>query len=223
MALLVFTDFICWAPIAFFSLTACAGLHLISLDQAKVFTIFILPLNSCCNPFLYAILTKQFKKDCVMICKTIEESRVTRGIGRCRHSSNFSNRQTPANTNSLNSGSAGTHPSHSRGGGGANNSCSCNGSGKGGKLSSLSSRWRPFKRLKHLFGHGYSKDVGSSTVPDSLINTNNESYAQQIADIQHKQHKTKRHTSMSTTSSDNFSSSSRSGIVKDLKFSLRAG
>ncbi|ENN70183.1 hypothetical protein YQE_00009 [Dendroctonus ponderosae] len=101
MALLVFTDFLCWSPIAFFSLTASFGLQLISLEQAKVFTVFVLPLNSCCNPFLYAILTKQFKKDCVMICKAIEESRVTRGIGRCRHSSNFSNRQTPANTNSL--------------------------------------------------------------------------------------------------------------------------
>ncbi|XP_060531004.1 thyrotropin receptor isoform X2 [Cylas formicarius] len=101
MALLVFTDFLCWSPIAFFSLTAAFGLHLVSLEQAKVFTVFILPFNSCCNPFLYAILTKQFKKDCVMICKAIEESRVTRGIGRCRHSSNFSNRQTPANTNSL--------------------------------------------------------------------------------------------------------------------------
>ncbi|XP_045593911.2 leucine-rich repeat-containing G-protein coupled receptor 5 isoform X1 [Procambarus clarkii] len=100
MALLVFTDFICWAPIAFFSLTAAFGLQLISLKEAKVFTVFILPFNSCCNPFLYALLTKQFKKDCVMLCKTIEESRVTRGIGRCRHSSNFSNRQTPANTNS---------------------------------------------------------------------------------------------------------------------------
>ncbi|KAK7073207.1 Protein-hormone receptor activity protein [Halocaridina rubra] len=100
MALLVFTDLICWAPIAFFSLTAAFGVQLISLEEAKVFTVFILPLNSCCNPFLYALLTKQFKKDCVMLCKTIEESRVTRGIGRCRHSSNFSNRQTPANTNS---------------------------------------------------------------------------------------------------------------------------
>ncbi|XP_047485021.1 leucine-rich repeat-containing G-protein coupled receptor 5-like isoform X3 [Penaeus chinensis] len=100
MALLVFTDLICWAPIAFFSLTAAFNLQLISLEEAKVFTVFILPLNSCCNPFLYALLTKQFKKDCVMLCKTIEESRVTRGIGRCRHSSNFSNRQTPANTNS---------------------------------------------------------------------------------------------------------------------------
>ena len=100
MALLVFTDFICWAPIAFFSLSASFGLQLISLEGAKVFTVFVLPLNSCCNPFLYALLTKQFKKDCVMLCKAIEESRVTRGIGRCRHSSNFSNRQTPANTNS---------------------------------------------------------------------------------------------------------------------------
>lgn len=101
MALLVFTDFICWSPIAFLSLTAVFGWHLISLEYAKVFTVFVLPLNSCCNPFLYAIMTKQFKKDCVLICKAIEESRVTRGIGRCRHSSNFSNRQTPANTNSL--------------------------------------------------------------------------------------------------------------------------
>lgn len=101
MALLVFTDFLCWSPIAFFTITAVFGWQLITLEQAKVFTVFILPLNSCCNPFLYAILTKQFKKDCVMICKAIEESRVTRGIGRCRHSSNFSNRQTPGNTNSL--------------------------------------------------------------------------------------------------------------------------
>ncbi|CAG7786862.1 unnamed protein product [Allacma fusca] len=101
MALLVFTDLLCWFPIAFFSLTAVFGLQLISLEQAKVFTVFVLPLNSCCNPFLYAILTKQFKKDCVLICKAIEESRVTRGIGRCRHSSNFSNRQTAANTGSL--------------------------------------------------------------------------------------------------------------------------
>ena len=69
MALLVFTDLLCWFPIAFFSLTAIFGLQLVSLEEAKVFTVFILPLNSCCNPFLYAILTKQFKKDCVLICK----------------------------------------------------------------------------------------------------------------------------------------------------------
>lgn len=78
MALLVFTDFLCWSPIAFFSLTAIFGLQLISLEQAKVFTVFILPLNSCCNPFLYAIMTKQFQKDCVNLCKHFEEARVTR-------------------------------------------------------------------------------------------------------------------------------------------------
>ena len=116
MALLVFTDFLCWAPIAFFSLSAAFGLQLLSLEDAKIFTIFILPLNSCCNPFLYALLTKQFKKDCVQLCKTIEESRVTRGIGRCRHSSNFSNRQTPANTNSaLDQNSRSENPSCSCG------------------------------------------------------------------------------------------------------------
>ncbi|XP_073823603.1 G-protein coupled receptor rickets [Musca autumnalis] len=79
MALLVFTDFLCWSPIAFFSITAIFGLQLISLEQAKIFTVFILPLNSCCNPFLYAIMTKQFKKDCVNLCKHFEETRVTRG------------------------------------------------------------------------------------------------------------------------------------------------
>ncbi|XP_025017049.1 leucine-rich repeat-containing G-protein coupled receptor 5-like isoform X2 [Tetranychus urticae] len=101
MALLVFTDFLCWAPIAFFTLTAIAGYELITLAEAKVFTVFVLPLNSCANPFLYAIFTKQFKKDCILLCKRIEESRVTRGIGRGRNSSNFSNRHTPVNTNSV--------------------------------------------------------------------------------------------------------------------------
>lgn len=188
MALLVFTDFLCWFPIAFLSLFSCFGLHLISLEQAKVFTIFILPLNSCCNPFLYAILTKQFKKDCVMICKAIEESRVTRGIGRCRHSSNFSNRQTPANTNSLNSGSGGSHGSHSRG-----TVCSCNGKKNKKGAAVLAIKW-PFNKIKHMF-HGCKE-----TAP--IIPTqNNESYTQQIAQIQHKSN---RHPSVS---SDNFSSS----------------
>ena len=31
---------------------------LIRVEEAKIFTVFILPLNSCCNPFLYAIQTK---------------------------------------------------------------------------------------------------------------------------------------------------------------------
>ncbi|XP_071520837.1 uncharacterized protein [Panulirus ornatus] len=149
MALLVFTDFICWAPIAFFSLTAAFGLQLISLKEAKVFTVFILPFNSCCNPFLYALLTKQFKKDCVMLCKTIEESRVTRGIGRCRHSSNFSNRQTPANTNSALDNSS--RPD--------NKSCRC--LNKAQETQKLHHRLR-ISALKYLFCHRETEEMNSA-------------------------------------------------------------
>ena len=63
MALLVFTDFACWAPIAFFGLTAVAGYPLISVTNAKFLLVFFYPLNSCANPYLYAILTKQYHRD----------------------------------------------------------------------------------------------------------------------------------------------------------------
>ncbi|XP_023336535.1 lutropin-choriogonadotropic hormone receptor [Eurytemora carolleeae] len=145
--------------------------------------------GSQCNPFLYAILTKQFKKDCVMICKAIEESRVTRGIGRCRHSSNFSNRQTPANTDSLNSGSgSGNHSKNSQ-------HCSCTTK----KVNKLTPRW-PLNKLKSLL-------CGIKESPE--LNSQNE-WNYQIAEIQEKQNKTKRNTSVS---SENFSSS-RSGSWK---------
>jgi thyrotropin receptor len=39
MALLVFTDFACWAPIAFFGLTAVAGHPLIDVTGSKVITL----------------------------------------------------------------------------------------------------------------------------------------------------------------------------------------
>ncbi|GFS66191.1 follicle-stimulating hormone receptor [Trichonephila clavipes] len=35
MALLVFTDFLCWAPVAFFSFTALCGLQLVSLEASE--------------------------------------------------------------------------------------------------------------------------------------------------------------------------------------------
>ncbi|EZA47997.1 Lutropin-choriogonadotropic hormone receptor [Ooceraea biroi] len=177
MALLVFTDFLCWSPIAFFSLTATFGLQLVSLEQAKVFAVFVLPLNSCCNPFLYAILTKQFKKDCVLICKAIEESRVTRGIGRCRHSSNFSNRQTPANTNSLVDRS-------SRENQGLQTPRRCGSSYRNGGWWSAGIFWPCARdsRPRHA---------------------RNDQYTYQIAQIQQKQHK----RASSVSSSENFSSS----------------
>ncbi|XP_046748582.1 lutropin-choriogonadotropic hormone receptor isoform X1 [Diprion similis] len=179
MALLVFTDFLCWSPIAFFSLTATFGLQLVSLEQAKVFAVFVLPLNSCCNPFLYAILTKQFKKDCVLICKAIEESRVTRGIGRCRHSSNFSNRQTPANTNSLVDRSSRENQAP----------CVCN--TRLLEASQCRSNWWGTRWLWPCTRSQHQRHARS------------DQYAYQIAEIQQKQHK----RASSVSSSENFSSS----------------
>ncbi|XP_048585254.1 lutropin-choriogonadotropic hormone receptor isoform X2 [Nematostella vectensis] len=76
MSLLVVTDLMCWAPIAFLALTATFGTTFVSLNEAKVFTVFCFPLNSCANPFLYAIFTSQFKKDCLTICRRVKNSPV---------------------------------------------------------------------------------------------------------------------------------------------------
>ncbi|XP_077502694.1 leucine-rich repeat-containing G protein-coupled receptor 1 [Amblyomma americanum] len=70
MAMLVFTDFACWAPIAFFGLTAVAGYPLIDVPKSKILLVFFYPLNSCANPFLYAILTKQYRRDLAALLST---------------------------------------------------------------------------------------------------------------------------------------------------------
>lgn len=199
MALLVFTDFLCWSPIAFFSIAAVLGWQLVTLEQAKVFTVFILPLNSCCNPFLYAILTKQFKKDCVMLCKAIEESRVTRGIGRCRHSSNFSNRQTPGNTNSLNERSSREMPPLLP----AHTACTCN----RGKLIDHEEVKRQLKKsqpgvLARFWKRMFCNEEKSF---DERRNHRHMDYSYHIAEIQQKNHK--RAGSMSSSDGGNFSSS----------------
>ncbi|XP_063236107.1 lutropin-choriogonadotropic hormone receptor-like [Bacillus rossius redtenbacheri] len=63
MALLVFTDFACWAPVSFFGMTAVAGYPLIDVTRAKILLVSCYPLNSCANPYLYALLTKQYRRD----------------------------------------------------------------------------------------------------------------------------------------------------------------
>lgn len=191
MALLVVTNFVCIFPVAFFSLTALAGYQLVSLEMTKVLTVFVLPFNSCANPFLYAILTKQFKKDCVLICKAIEESRVTRGIGRCRHSSNFSNRQTPGNTNSLVDRSSRENYVHGQ-------PCTCNTKLLGEKSMPEPKNWRQWLNRK------FRALILCETVEsDPRHIMRSDQYAYQIAEIQQKQHK--RASSMS--SSENYSSS----------------
>lgn len=59
----VFTNFACWAPIAFFGLTALAGYPLIDVTKSKILLVFFYPINSCANPYLYAILTAPFRRD----------------------------------------------------------------------------------------------------------------------------------------------------------------
>ncbi|KAG6454905.1 hypothetical protein O3G_MSEX008923 [Manduca sexta] len=63
MALLIGTDLLCWAPVAFFGVTALAGAPLVDVSHGKVLLVFFYPLNACANPFLYAILTKQYRRD----------------------------------------------------------------------------------------------------------------------------------------------------------------
>lgn len=63
MSVLVLTDFLCWSPVIIAAFASLFGYHLIGSDGLKVLTIFILPLNSVANPFLYAITTKKFKRD----------------------------------------------------------------------------------------------------------------------------------------------------------------
>ncbi|XP_073830173.1 leucine-rich repeat-containing G protein-coupled receptor 1 [Musca autumnalis] len=67
MALLVFTNFACWAPIAFFGLTALSGYPLINVTKSKILLVFVYPLNSCADPYLYAILTSQYRQDLYLL------------------------------------------------------------------------------------------------------------------------------------------------------------
>ncbi|KAG5668602.1 hypothetical protein PVAND_016538 [Polypedilum vanderplanki] len=67
MALLVFTNFACWAPITFFGVFALVGHSLIDVRKAKILLVFFYPLNSCANPYLYAILTSQYRRDAILL------------------------------------------------------------------------------------------------------------------------------------------------------------
>nr|XP_032811777.1 thyrotropin receptor [Petromyzon marinus] len=63
MAILIFTDFICMAPISFFAISAAFKLPLITVSHSKILVVVFYPLNSCANPFLYAVFTKTFRRD----------------------------------------------------------------------------------------------------------------------------------------------------------------
>ncbi|XP_068160873.1 follicle-stimulating hormone receptor isoform X2 [Antennarius striatus] len=63
MAVLIFTDFICMAPISFFAVSAAIKLPLITVSDAKLLLVLFYPINSCSNPFLYAFFTRTFRRD----------------------------------------------------------------------------------------------------------------------------------------------------------------
>uniref|UniRef100_A0A3B4F534 Follicle-stimulating hormone receptor-like n=1 Tax=Pundamilia nyererei TaxID=303518 RepID=A0A3B4F534_9CICH len=63
MAVLIFTDFICMAPISFFAISAALKLPLITISDSKLLLVLFYPINSCSNPFLYAFFTRNFRRD----------------------------------------------------------------------------------------------------------------------------------------------------------------
>lgn len=63
MAVLIFTDFLCMAPISFFAISAAFKVPLITVTNSKILLVLFFPINSCANPFLYAIFTRAFRKD----------------------------------------------------------------------------------------------------------------------------------------------------------------
>ncbi|KAM9804030.1 lutropin-choriogonadotropic hormone receptor [Neosynchiropus ocellatus] len=70
MAVLIFTDFICMAPISFFAISAALRMPLITVSHSKILLILFYPINSLCNPFLYTIFTRSFRRDvCLLLSR----------------------------------------------------------------------------------------------------------------------------------------------------------
>ncbi|KAI3361861.1 hypothetical protein L3Q82_001983 [Scortum barcoo] len=67
MAVLIFTNFLCLAPICFYGLSAVLHQPLMTVTDSKVLLVLFYPLNSCAHPFFYAILTKAFHRDILML------------------------------------------------------------------------------------------------------------------------------------------------------------
>ncbi|XP_021109502.1 lutropin-choriogonadotropic hormone receptor isoform X3 [Heterocephalus glaber] len=76
MAILIFTDFTCMAPISFFAISAAFKVPLITVTNSKVLLVLFYPINSCANPFLYAIFTKAFQRDFFLLLSK---------FGCCKH------------------------------------------------------------------------------------------------------------------------------------------
>ncbi|CAM9341733.1 unnamed protein product, partial [Lampetra planeri] len=85
MAVLIFTDFLCMAPISFYAMSAVLDQPLITVSNSKILLVLFYPLNSCANPFLYAIFTKAFRGDIFILLSK---------VGLCQHQAQLFRGQT---------------------------------------------------------------------------------------------------------------------------------
>nr|XP_057918462.1 follicle-stimulating hormone receptor isoform X1 [Doryrhamphus excisus] len=87
MAVLIFTDFLCMAPISFFAVSAALKLPLITVSDAKLLLVLFYPINSCSNPFLYAFFTRTFRRDFFLLAARFGLFRTRAQIYRTESSS----------------------------------------------------------------------------------------------------------------------------------------
>ena len=67
MGILVFTNFVCWFPIALLGIAAAVGNSFVDVSFAKWVMVFVFPINACLNPILYSVLSKVFRDNVVLI------------------------------------------------------------------------------------------------------------------------------------------------------------
>ena len=68
MFVLVFTNFVCWFPIALVGLASVFGDGIVDdINFAKWAIVFIFPINSCLNPILYSLSTKAFRENLIIV------------------------------------------------------------------------------------------------------------------------------------------------------------
>lgn len=89
MAILIFTDFLCMAPISFFAISAALRMPLITVSHSKILLVLFYPINSLCNPFLYTIFTRPFRRD---ICRLVNRCGCCQGKANSYRAKGFSAR-----------------------------------------------------------------------------------------------------------------------------------
>ncbi|CAL8285250.1 unnamed protein product [Arctogadus glacialis] len=102
MAVLIFTDFLCMAPISFFAISAALRMPLITVSHSKILLILFYPINSLCNPFLYTIFTRAFRRDVWRFLQRWDSCQTKPGI--------FRNQKKPVRTIIANNKLSGVRP-----------------------------------------------------------------------------------------------------------------